>query len=62
MKYSIGDKILFRKKVGYILDIVSNNRYIVESAGWVWSLSDKEMTQPARFKRVLVSGRTKTRD
>lgn len=50
MKYKIGDKVLFRGRIGYVIDIVSSNRYYLKSAGWVWSVTDDQIHQPNRFK------------
>jgi len=49
MKYKVGDKILFRKRIGYVTGIVSDNRYYVSCMGWLWSVSGDEIHQPERF-------------
>ena len=54
-RYEIGAKILFRGKIGYIIDIVNPNansayRYHVSSQGWLWSVADHEIYQPKRFR------------
>lgn len=55
MRYKIGDKVLFRGRIGYIVDLVNpendkNYRYHVSCMGQLWSVAEHEIHQPNRFK------------